>query len=39
MLVAEIGRWILQPSENATGIVTVVIGAPYFWYLMTITRG
>ncbi|MDQ6421303.1 iron ABC transporter permease [Paenibacillus sp. LHD-117] len=29
-----IGRWILQPSEVPTGIVTAVIGAPYFLYLM-----
>ncbi|RXZ80793.1 iron ABC transporter permease [Paenibacillaceae bacterium] len=29
-----IGRWILQPSEIATGIVVAVIGAPYFLYLL-----
>ncbi|OUS73061.1 iron ABC transporter permease [Paenibacillus sp. MY03] len=34
-----IGRWVIQPSEIPTGIVTAVIGAPYFLYLMTRTRG
>jgi iron complex transport system permease protein len=34
-----IGRWAIQPSEIPTGIVTAVIGAPYFLYLMTRTRG
>lgn len=33
-----IGRSIMQPSEIPTGIVTAVIGAPYFLYLMTKTR-
>jgi len=34
-----IGRWAIRPSEIPTGIVTAVIGAPYFLYLMTRTRG
>ncbi|WP_214626155.1 FecCD family ABC transporter permease [Paenibacillus agaridevorans] len=34
-----IGRWVIQPTEIPTGIVTAVIGAPYFLYLMTRTRG
>lgn len=40
VLVADtLGRWIMQPNEIPTGIVTAVIGAPYFLYLMTRTRG
>ncbi|MFF2480391.1 FecCD family ABC transporter permease [Paenibacillus sp. NPDC058071] len=35
VLVADtIGRWIMQPSQIPAGIVTAVIGAPYFLYLM-----
>ncbi|MFD0589436.1 FecCD family ABC transporter permease [Paenibacillus sp. GCM10027627] len=34
-----IGRSLLQPNEIPTGIVTAVIGAPYFLYLMTRTKG
>jgi iron complex transport system permease protein len=33
-----IGRSIMQPNEIPTGIVTAIIGAPYFLYLMTRTR-
>jgi iron complex transport system permease protein len=29
-----IGRWVIAPSELPIGIVTAVIGAPYFLYLL-----
>ena len=29
-----IGRWIIAPSELPIGIVTALIGAPYFMYLL-----
>jgi iron complex transport system permease protein len=29
-----IGRWVLSPSELPIGIVTAIIGAPYFLYLL-----
>jgi len=29
-----IGRWIISPSELPIGIVTALIGAPYFMYLL-----
>ncbi|WP_420819494.1 FecCD family ABC transporter permease [Paenibacillus thalictri] len=34
-----LGRWILQPAEVPTGIVVAVIGAPYFLYLLSRTKG
>ncbi|WP_098746335.1 iron ABC transporter permease [Paenibacillus sp. EZ-K15] len=34
-----LGRWIIQPSEIPTGIVVAVIGAPYFLYLLSRSRG
>lgn len=33
-----IGRWIIAPSELPIGIVTALIGAPYFLYLLVRTR-
>ncbi|MBZ0297128.1 MAG: iron ABC transporter permease, partial [Anaerolineae bacterium] len=29
-----IGRWVIAPSELPIGIVTALIGAPYFMYLL-----
>lgn len=29
-----LGRWLLPPLEVPVGIVTAVIGAPYFLYLI-----
>ncbi|MFE9274892.1 FecCD family ABC transporter permease [Paenibacillus glucanolyticus] len=34
-----LGRWIIQPSEIPTGIVVAVIGAPYFLYLLSRSKG
>ncbi len=34
-----IGRWVIAPSELPIGIVTALIGAPYFMYLLYRTRG
>ncbi len=33
-----IGRWIISPSELPVGIVTAMIGAPYFMYLLYLNR-
>lgn len=33
-----IGRWIIAPSELPIGVVTALIGAPYFMYLLYRTR-
>lgn len=33
-----IGRWIVAPSEMPIGIITAMIGAPYFLYLLYRTR-
>ncbi|MBW7474102.1 iron ABC transporter permease [Paenibacillus oenotherae] len=33
-----IGRWIIQPSEIAAGIIVAVLGAPYFLYLLARAR-
>lgn len=33
-----IGRWIISPSELPVGIVSAMIGAPYFAYLLYQTR-
>jgi len=33
-----VGRWIIAPSELPIGIVTALIGAPYFMYLLVRTR-
>ncbi len=33
-----IGRWVIAPSELPIGIVTAIIGAPYFLYLLYRTR-
>lgn len=33
-----LARWILQPTELATGVVVAIIGAPYFLYLLAKTR-
>jgi len=39
MVVADlIGRWIITPSELPVGIVTAMIGAPYFIYLLIRNR-
>jgi iron complex transport system permease protein len=29
-----IGRWVISPSELPIGIITAMIGAPYFLYLL-----
>ncbi|MBN2471607.1 MAG: iron chelate uptake ABC transporter family permease subunit, partial [Anaerolineae bacterium] len=35
LVVADlIGRWIIAPSELSIGIVTVLVGAPYFMILL-----
>jgi iron complex transport system permease protein len=35
LVVADlIGRWVISPSELPIGIVTALIGAPYFMYLL-----
>ncbi|MBA3874655.1 MAG: iron ABC transporter permease [Anaerolineae bacterium] len=33
-----IGRWVIAPSELPVGIVTAIIGAPYFLYLLYRSR-
>jgi iron complex transport system permease protein len=33
-----IGRWMIAPAELPIGIVTALIGAPYFIYLLIRTR-
>lgn len=33
-----IGRWVISPSELPVGIVTAMIGAPYFLYLLYRSR-
>ena len=33
-----IGRWVVAPSELPIGIITAIIGAPYFLYLLYRTR-
>lgn len=33
-----IGRWVIAPSEMAIGIVTAIIGAPYFMFLLYRSR-
>jgi iron complex transport system permease protein len=33
-----IGRWVISPSELPVGIVTAVIGGPYFLYLLARSR-
>ncbi|MGJ3239117.1 MAG: FecCD family ABC transporter permease [Anaerolineae bacterium] len=33
-----ISRWVLAPSELPVGIVTAIIGAPYFMYLLYLNR-
>lgn len=39
LVVADlIGRWVISPSELPIGIVTALIGAPYFIYLLIRTR-
>lgn len=39
LIVADtLGRWVLQPSEVAAGIVVAVIGAPYFLYLLATSK-
>lgn len=39
LIVADlIGRWIIAPSEMPIGIITAMIGAPYFLYLLYRTR-
>lgn len=39
LVVADlIGRWVIAPSELPIGIVTAIIGAPYFLYLLFRTR-
>jgi iron complex transport system permease protein len=34
MLADLIGRWVIAPSEMPVGVVTGVIGAPYFFFLL-----
>jgi iron complex transport system permease protein len=34
MLADLIGRWVISPSELPVGIVTAIIGAPYFLFLL-----
>jgi iron complex transport system permease protein len=34
-----IGRWVIAPSELPIGIVTAMIGAPYFLYLLSRDKG
>ncbi len=34
-----IGRWVIAPSELPIGIVTALIGAPYFMFLLYRSRG
>jgi iron complex transport system permease protein len=29
-----IGRWVIAPSELPIGVVSAMLGAPYFLYLM-----
>lgn len=38
MLADLIGRWVISPSELPIGIVTALLGAPYFAYLLYRTR-
>jgi iron complex transport system permease protein len=33
-----VGRWVIAPSELPVGIVTAMIGAPYFMYLLYRSR-
>ncbi len=33
-----IGRWVIAPSELPVGLVTAIIGAPYFLYLLYRSR-
>src|SRR5690606_6111371 len=33
-----VGRWVIAPSELPIGIVTAMIGAPYFLYLLYRSR-
>jgi iron complex transport system permease protein len=33
-----LGRWVIAPSELPLGIMTAIIGAPYFLYLLYKTR-
>ncbi|GAB6903470.1 iron ABC transporter permease [Kineosporia succinea] len=37
-LADTIGRWLIAPSEIAAGLVTAIIGAPYFVWLLHRTR-
>ncbi|HEY2491936.1 MAG TPA: iron ABC transporter permease [Paenibacillus sp.] len=40
VIVADtLGRWVIRPSEVPAGIVVAVIGAPYFLYLLSRTKG
>jgi len=34
MLADLIGRWVIAPAELPVGLVTAIIGAPYFLYLL-----
>jgi iron complex transport system permease protein len=34
MLADLIGRWVIAPSELPIGIITALIGAPYFMFLL-----
>src|SRR5690606_6937288 len=34
MLADLIGRWVISPSEMPIGVITGIIGAPYFIYLL-----
>jgi iron complex transport system permease protein len=33
-----VGRWAIAPSELPVGVVTAMIGAPYFMYLLYRSR-
>lgn len=40
LVVADlIGRWVIAPSEMPIGVISAMIGAPYFLYLLYRTRG
>jgi iron complex transport system permease protein len=34
-----IGRWVIAPSELPIGVVTAMLGAPYFMFLLARARG
>ena len=36
LLVDSVARWIIQPQEIATGLITILIGAPLFIWLVKV---